>query len=460
MSQKPPSKSPAPVRVPDGVPWWLWLIMIAFGAAIVTSLVRKSIPEDPNVFYDQAMAALQAGDRALAEKNTQKLKDFPEFQGKQKFLEGISFLGQSKPLLAIPLLEEALKDPTLRIQALSQLGNAYLRSGQREKCIASYETALQEDENAHESRLSLANVLREILNWEDALHHLKFLKEQNFRPGVVGNMLANIYSDLGRYEDAAIEFEAAIQSDPTDAANSQKALGLVNCMIETGDFTKLEEFLPMIDAISFRESARALSLADKNEPEQALETIGRIIKENPDDPLANRVLGQIVLKMGSKEKAIETLKALRTALSYHGRNLKLFEVIAALATMAEEPELEAVLRQNVEQLREQDALLTARLAEVIRTRDDTQARFDLGDLAAGVGRLQLAQSIYHSASVIDSTLEPLVLEKTRSLYSRPLPLVAIDDAFIDFEADDAPTEPAPTEPAPTEPAPTEPAPTE
>jgi tetratricopeptide (TPR) repeat protein len=460
MSQKPLSKTPAPVRVSDGVPWWLWLIMIVFGAAIITSLVRKSIPEDPNVFYDQALAALKTGDLVQAEKSTQKLSDFPDFQGKQKFLEGISFLGQSKPLLAIPLLQEASKDPGLRIQALSQLGNAYLRSGQRAECIISYETALTEDENAHDSRLSLANVLRDILCWEDALNHLKVLKDHNFRPGIVGNMIANIYSDMGRFDEAATEYQAAIRSDPTDAANAQKALGLVSCMIETGDFKDADEFLPMVDAISFRESARALNLADKKEFEQALEAIEKVRQENLDDPLANRVLGKIALKMGTKEKAIETLKAVRRPLTYNARNLKLLEVVADLATMAEEPELAHVLQQNIDQLREQNSLLTARLGEVGRTRDDTQARLALGDLAAGAGRLQLAQSIYYSASAIDSTLEPLVLEKTRALYSSPLPLISMDDAFIEFEADDPAAEPTPAEPTPAEPTPAEPTPTE
>ena len=126
-------------------------------------------------------------------------------------------LGTSKPLLAIPMLQDAAKDPEVRIQALSQLGNAYLRSGQRAKCIGAYETALQEDENADDVRLSLANVLKEILNWDDSLKQLKILQDHSFRPGIVHYMAADIYLEMDQFSEAATEYEAALRADPTDA---------------------------------------------------------------------------------------------------------------------------------------------------------------------------------------------------------------------------------------------------
>ena len=119
MSQKPaPSRPvPSPTRVSEGLPWWLWLFLVVFGVFVVTTLVRKAIPEDPRVYVQEGMAALESGDVATIERSVQKLKDFPEHAAEQNLLEGMLYLGKSRPLLAIPFLQHASKDPTVRIKA-------------------------------------------------------------------------------------------------------------------------------------------------------------------------------------------------------------------------------------------------------------------------------------------------------------------------------------------------------
>lgn len=440
MSQKSAPSVPARARVSGGVPLWLWLILVVFGAAIIATFIRKSIPEDPALYFQQAMAAVEAGDAVVAQKNIQKLKRFPEYSAKQTLLEGMVYLGTSKPLLAIPLLQDAAKDAGVRIQALSQLGNAFLRSGRRADCIGAYETALQEDENADDVRFSLANVLKEILNWDESLKHLKILQNHSFRLGIVHTITAEIYSEMGRFSEAATEYEAALRADPTDAANSRKAIGLFRCRIESGDLKGLEEFLPLVDSEGIRNSYRALELVAKNDSEQALAAFEDVPEEDPGHVIAIQIYGQIVAETGSKEKAVETLKNLRTPLEFNARNLRLFEVMASLATIVEEEELAAALQQNIDQLKDQESQFLAKLNEVVKTRDDTQARFQLGDLAAGIGRPQLAQLCYQSASLIDSSLESATQAKVLSLYGNPLPLVSVEDAFIKFETDDPATE--------------------
>ena len=386
------------------------------------------------------MAAVEAGDAVVAQKNIQKLKRFPEYSSKLTLLEGMVYLGTSKPLLAIPLLQDAAKDPEVRIQALSQLGNAHLRSGRRVDCIAAYETALHDDENADTVRFNLANVLKEMLNWDDSLKHFKILQDHNFQPGMVHYMIADIYSEMGQLSEAATEYEAAIRADPTDAANSRKALGLFRCRIKLRDLKGLEEFLPLVDSEGIRNSWRALELVGKNDSEQALAAVEHVIEEDPGHVMAIQVYGQIVAETGSKEKAVETLKKLRTPLEFNARNLRLFEVMASLAKIAEEEELAAVLQQNIDQLKDQENQFLAKLNDVVKTRDDTQARFQLGDLAAAIGRPQFAQLCYQSASLIDSSLESAAQAKVLSLYGNPLPLVSVEDAFIKFETDDPATE--------------------
>ena len=77
MSQKPaPSRTvPAPTRVSGGIPWWLWLILVVFGVSVVTTLVRKAIPEDPRMYVQDGLAALEIGDVPTVERSIQKLMD-------------------------------------------------------------------------------------------------------------------------------------------------------------------------------------------------------------------------------------------------------------------------------------------------------------------------------------------------------------------------------------------------
>ena len=272
MSQKPALSIPvpAPTRVSGGIPWWLWLILIVFGVSVVTTLVRKAIPEDPQVYVQEGMAALQKGDIPTIERCVQKLKDFPEHAAEQKLLEGMFYLGKSKPLLAIPFLQEASKDPTVRIKALTQLGSAYVQCGQRDESIAAFESALKEDADTDDARMNLAYLLKDIISWDEALKHLTILVERKARLGTAQQLMADIYADMGQYAEAAVAYEAAIAADPNNPSNSSTMSRLMLCRMEVGNMEGIEEFLPGVDSVSVRESARALILAAKNETQQAL----------------------------------------------------------------------------------------------------------------------------------------------------------------------------------------------
>jgi len=426
MSQKPaPSRTvPAPTRVSGGIPWWLWLILVVFGVSVVTTLVRKAIPEDPRMYVQDGLAALEIGDVPTVERSIQKLMDFPEYAAQQKLLEGMLYLGKSKPLLAIPILQEASKDPTVRIKALTQLGNAYMRSRQRLESIAILETVLKEDENTDDARLNLAYVLKDMISWDGAIKQLNTLVERNFRPGIVNQLLGDIYAEMGQYTEAATRYEASLEADPNNPSNSSTMSSMIRCRMEIGNLEGVEILLPGVDSVGIRESARALILAGKNETVQALSALEQALTESPNDATTNLTYGKIMAASGSKEKAIEALAKLEGPISIHTRNLKLFEVMAKLATIAEDEELAATAQQKVDQLKDLESQVSAKLADVVKTREGTQARMELGDLAAEAGRAELSRSMYQGAVFIDPTLEAAVEMRMRALFMSQLPLVS------------------------------------
>jgi hypothetical protein len=79
-------------------------------------------------------------------------------------------------------------------------------------------------------------------------------------------------------------------------------------------------------------------------------------------------------------------------------------------------------QKNADQLRDLEAQFTAKLNEVIQTKENAQSRVDLGDLAAAAGNPEVARSIYLAATYIDKSFESAVEEKLQALY-QPLPIL-------------------------------------
>jgi tetratricopeptide (TPR) repeat protein len=332
MSQKPASSRqvPPPTRVSNGVPWWLWLVIGGFGVFVGITVVKKAIPDDPKLLAQEGFAALEKGDVAAVERSIEKLKQYPEHAAEVKLMEGMMYIGKSKPLLAVPLLREAADDQSLRTKAMVQLGSALTRSRQRLEAIEVFEAVLKEDDSADDARMNLAFLYKDMVSWETALEHLLVLKEHGHQLGGVHQMLADIYFDMGKFADAATEYKAAIEAEPTSPANSQKAARLMKCAIETGDFEGVDEFTALVDSEGIRDSVRALKLAQKGETEEALSALEHVLQEIPNDTTANVTHAQILAGLDSKERAIEGLTLLREPASYMTRSLKMFEAVAKL----------------------------------------------------------------------------------------------------------------------------------
>ncbi len=368
------------------------------------------------------MAAAEIGDLPTIDGSFQKLKNFPEYAATQKFFEGMLCLGRSKPLLAIPLFQEASKDAAIRTKALTQLGNAYMRSRQRLDSIAAYESALQEDDSANEARLNLAYVLKDMISWEDSKKHLTTLAERQYRLGVVNQLLGDIHSEMGQYAEAATAYEASLAADKANPSNSSTISSLIMCRMELGNLEGIDEYLSGVDSPGVRESAKALILAAKDETESAFSALEKALLENPNDATANLTYGRLMVATNSKEKAIEALTNLQGPMGFYTRNLKLFDVIVKLATIAENQDVAASAQQKVDQLKDLESQFLSKLADVVKTREGTQSRIELGDLATETGRFPLARSVYQGAAYIDPTLEDAIETKIQAIFSSQPPM--------------------------------------
>jgi tetratricopeptide (TPR) repeat protein len=399
MSQKSAPQRPVQPRVSGGIPWWLWLLLFIVGGGTALALFRKSIPDDPEQLYRTALTAVDKKDSEMLRENFDKLKQFPEYGRQQKLLEGITLLGVSRPLKAIPLLKEAAGEENdankeLRLTALRFLGGAYAVAADRPMAIRTFEKMLAEDPNSDIARQNIVSILTGILAWEESLSHLNILADKKFNLSQVLSMRGDIRTELKQFREAADDFEAAINADEADPLNSSKVNKLVQCLLQIQDFEKAGSFIDQLDHPSKKTIARAEILLAKNDLKGALSSLDALRREAPNAPDSALVYGRIMVKYNTPERAAEGLVTLRAAVVTSSRDVELYRTMVQLAQVAGETELAGLAQQNVELLDSMHAEFDQKLAEVIRTRDDAESRSQLAELAYQCGRVQLAYKIY------------------------------------------------------------------
>lgn len=442
MSQKSAPKPNIRPRVSSGIPWWIWVALCVVGGGIGFSLFQNAIAEDPAKLFADAMLAAQNKDGKLIESNLEKLKQFPEFAGQQKLLEGMLMLNRSRPLKAIPMLQEASEEKAVRGKALMYLGIAYAQAEDSMMAIKTFESAIQDDENAFEARHSMAMMLNDMMAWEEALTHLNFLAEKEYKPAQILKTRGDILFDLGKYKEAAADLEAAIKADQTDPMNSVKADRLIQSLTRLGDHEKVTEFVGLIDRPGANERLEAETLFAAGNTSEIFEVLDRILREAPNDARAAQIYAQTMLKQKTAEKAAEALVIIRPLVTSVTRNLDLYKSLAELSRMAGDDEVAGLAQQNVEQLTELNSQYDAALAATIRTRDEYEPRFKLAELALETGQLEQAMKYCEAVS----RLHPEKAAEIDALKQRvftPLPqLVSTETASADAASNGATSTPA------------------
>ncbi len=394
MSQNPTAKNPPRPRVASGVPWWLWAIMVIVGGGILTSLVTKLTPADPAKAFTEGFAAAESGDIEKLKECRAILGMFPEYESQRNLLDGMAAIGTGRPLYAIPLLEAASKSETLKQKAMQYLGMSFVQADERAKAIAVFESILKDDENAHAARNSLVMIFNEIFALEEALKHMTFLIEQEFKLSEMYNMRGETRMTLERYKDAADDFEASIEANATDPMNSVKSNKLVECLMIIGDFKRAEKFVDNVDQPMTRELLKAETSLANGDLETAATVLRGIPPEARNSPAITQLYGKVMLAQNEKGAAQEALFNLRNIIAVKTRDPKLFQVTGDLARFVGETELANLAQQNVDQLTDLNKEYVLKLQEVVKTRDDKDIRLQLADLAFKTDHLDIAYKLY------------------------------------------------------------------
>lgn len=410
-------------RVASGIPWWIWGVLLIVAGIVGWAVVIKAVPVNPDEVFANAVAAAEGGDARGLEQGIAALKAFPDRRSQQSLLEAMLHTGRSRPLKAVPLLQEAARDEKLKVKALSLLGSCYASASNRKQALLTLEEAVAVDEHADDARLNIVRLLTTNLSWDEALAQSEFLIAHKARLPEALNLRADIFYERGQYAEAADAYQASIEANIHDPSNGTKVNQLLKCLSELGEHERAERFIDGTDSQAIRECMRAEALLAEGKVKEATTALEVIRVENPNDPWMTRIYGKAMLTYQTPEKAAEGVAVLRPVASIFTRDMELYEVFAQLAAAAGETELAALLTQNVDQMNALHQEVAQQLAEVTKTRDDEEARIKLAHAAAAAGRFDLSRKAWEALMSYFPEREGEFMAEMMQMIVTPPPLV-------------------------------------
>lgn len=409
-------------RVKSGIPWWLWLLMLIVGGGVLIAVAVRAVPEDPEQFYEEALAGFDNNDHKTLLRGIEKLEGRPEYAAHYDLLKGLDLIAVSRPLKAIPLLESAAKEPKVRARALTALGRALFRGSRHVEATDVLRKAIAEDKAALTNYGVLSNQLYELGAFDEALKVAEVLTKEGGKTAAGAHAVRGaMLKDLERYAEAAVEFEAALEADPVNPGNGEIATKLVTCLVASGNPARAKEFLDAADASAEKEIARIECMLNDGQVEEAVKVLEPALQGGeggpgaPVDPRIQLVYGKVMMQRG-KSRAEEVLVRLQTLALGLPRDEQLYRVAADVARVAEQNEEADLYEQNYDALQKIRKEYVAVRDSVITNCTDGPGRLKCGDLAAEIGKYEVARFWYNTAERVDPKLAPEASARISALY--------------------------------------------
>jgi tetratricopeptide (TPR) repeat protein len=404
------------------MPWWLWAGLAVFGVTLVVSLGARLVPVDADLLFAEASSAAERSDVPTLQDRLEKLKKVPGREVQVKYLEGIIYLAGSKPLKAIPLLKQAAEDQQLRVKSLLSLGRAYGTSGQLVKAAEVLNSIVDDPDSGNVARLTLAGMLNTVQAFEPALMHLNALEKQKYALGKVLYERGEIQFDLGRINEAAADYAAAIEADEADPTNALKAVRLLRCRVASSDFKGIDKYAELLDNPIAQNHFRAERLLAEGKLKEAITALDMARREAPTNSQLSVTYGKVMLAHNTAENARQALPEVYAACVNFPRNREYMQVLQKLAVMAENPELATKAQQNVEQLQTLYEAMREQMKVVGANFEDFEGRMKLADMAMECGEGEFAERVFRGLFIFFPDKETAVRAR-HSLSDKPLPFL-------------------------------------
>jgi tetratricopeptide (TPR) repeat protein len=248
------------------------------------------------------------------------------------FLRALEMQKAGDLIGAIDAYKAALSiDPT-RVDALSNLGAAYVQLGQFDDAIAHYDAALKIDGSNATVRLNLALAYYKSGRPNEAIQPLKIVVATNPEAKNAYLILADCYLQTGQYRDAVTLLQPREAMFGDDLAF---AYVLGTALVQTGDDRNGQLYIDRIFKTGdSAEGHLLMGIAHLNRFDypEAKSELERALRLNPSLPTANSAYGRALIGLGDQAEAE---RAFRKELSV---NINDFESNLMLGSMRKNAE--------------------------------------------------------------------------------------------------------------------------
>lgn len=253
------------------------LLLAAFGASVM--LWQQYTRSASRRHVQEGLRAAQLGDIGRAVREFEIAAELDGENVDALYNLGLAYVDEGRNYEAVGAYLRALRLRPNSAAIHLNLGNAYNRLGDKVRALQEWKTVLQLDERAVPPRINLAIAASMDGQTDLALRYLTEAAELEPDNAGVHYNLGALYMQLGQFEKAETEFQRARQSN--------------------ADLPYL-----LFNLAKVYELRGAIALA--------ISTYRQALREHPDEAISHCRLGQLLLKGGNqREEALRELEACR-----------------------------------------------------------------------------------------------------------------------------------------------------
>ncbi len=227
---------------------------------------------------------------------------------------------EAKITLRLALLGDLPEGETTlatRVQLLFTLGGLYWAKGEFDESSHYFQEAIRVAEPLDDAHLlslcynGLGNVYSDLGRHEEASAAYQKAIQLDAKDAYPWNGLGNVYRDLGRHEDAIAAFQKAIELDPKFAEAYSNLTDTLDDLERTDEAVKLYEKSFELKPRGKPMNALGLHYQRQNNLEEALEVHKKAVELNPNDASYRVSLASVYRKLGRETDAAEQIALAR-----------------------------------------------------------------------------------------------------------------------------------------------------
>lgn len=249
----------------------------------------------------------QAGDLQLAERTYRRV-----LKKDRKNIHALNLLGMlcvnsSRPKEAIPYILQALKQNPDDPEARSNIALAYKDLGNFKEAASNLRISIRLNPGNPVAHNNMGNIFRAMEKPKEAAEHFEEALRLNPDYAECWSNLAAALNDTGQYEPAMRAAVRAIQLQP-ELAQAYNNLG--DIFLGEAQYAEAFESYQKASELSPNYTAAIINMAkaqrDLDLPEDALNTLGRVIELEPGNPEAHHSRGVLLEQMGRRDEAADS----------------------------------------------------------------------------------------------------------------------------------------------------------